>query len=139
MYFSHLPSAMSLRPILFHVFPKPLPYIPALALQERIHQLQAKSRTPEKELSQATLASTAHPDVLLLLEHRPVYTAGRRQDAQELEDERKLLVKSGADWVATQRGGETTYHGPGQIVGYPLFDLPRMGVRWIFRFEDPQI
>jgi lipoyl(octanoyl) transferase len=68
-----------------------------------------------------------------------VYTAGRRQDAVELEEERVRLVKSGADWVATQRGGETTFHGPGQIVGYPLFDLTRMGVRktnlkknWVF-------
>ncbi|KAG8836277.1 hypothetical protein FRC17_007427 [Serendipita sp. 399] len=120
---------MSLRPILYHIFPKPLPYLPALALQERIHSIQARSRNPDKPASQDILHSSTHPDVLLLLEHRPVYTAGRRQDAQELDDERRRLEKSGADWVATQRGGETTYHGPGQIVGYPLFDLIRMGIR----------
>jgi lipoyl(octanoyl) transferase 2 len=127
-----LPQAMALRPISFHVFKRPLPYLPALALQERIHSIQARSRTPNTEPNQDNLASTNHPDVLLLLEHRPVYTAGRRQDAVELEEERVRLVKSGADWVATQRGGETTYHGPGQIVGYPLFDLTRMGVCLIF-------
>lgn len=119
---------MSLRPIVYYVFSKPLPYLPALALQEKIHAIQVRSREPDKEYSQSSLSRTQHPDILLLLEHRPVYTAGRRQDAQELEDERHRLVKSGADWVATQRGGETTYHGPGQIVGYSLFDLTRMGV-----------
>jgi len=121
---------MSLRPIVYHVFSKPLPYLPALALQEKIHTIQARSREPDKDYSQASLSHTLHPNVLLILEHRPVYTAGRRQDAQEMKDERLRLVKSGADWVATQRGGETTYHGPGQIVGYSLFDLTRMGVRW---------
>ncbi|KIM32960.1 hypothetical protein M408DRAFT_14532 [Serendipita vermifera MAFF 305830] len=120
---------MSLRPIVFHIFSKPLPYLPALALQEKIHAIQARSREPDKEYSQTSLSKSTHPDTLLLLEHRPVYTAGRRQDAQQLEDERLRLVKSGADWLATQRGGETTYHGPGQIVGYPLFDLTRMGIR----------
>lgn len=123
---------MSLRPILYHIFPKPLPYLPALNLQERIHAVQALSRQSQPDPTQTSLAHSKHPDVLLLLEHRPVYTAGRRQDAKELEDERDRLVRSGADWVATQRGGETTFHGPGQIVGYPLFDLTRMGVRFLF-------
>ncbi|KAG9055372.1 hypothetical protein FS842_002394 [Serendipita sp. 407] len=120
---------MALRPILYHIFPKPLPYLPALALQERIHSIQARSRDHDKPPSQTALQMSTHPDILLLLEHRPVYTAGRRQDAQELDEERRRLEKSGAEWVATQRGGETTYHGPGQIVGYPLFDLTRMGIR----------
>ncbi|CCA77875.1 hypothetical protein PIIN_00521 [Serendipita indica DSM 11827] len=124
---------MSLRPVLYHIFPKPLPYLPALALQEKIHSIQARSRTTsstgEKEATQSSLSGSKHPDILLLLEHRPVYTAGRRQDAVALDEERKRLVRSGAEWVATQRGGETTYHGPGQIVGYPLFDLTRMGIR----------
>jgi len=119
---------MSLRPIVYHIFSKPLPYLPALALQEKIHAIQVRSREPGKEYSPSSLSGTRHPDTLLLLEHRPVYTAGRRQDAQELEDERLRVMKSGADWVATQRGGETTYHGPGQIVGYSLFDLTRVGV-----------
>lgn len=121
---------MALRPLTYHIFRKPLPYIPALALQEQIHSIQARSRqqVDQANLSSTSLASSTHPDVLLLLEHRPVYTAGRRQDAVELEEERVRLVRSGADWVPTQRGGETTFHGPGQIVGYPLFDLTRMGV-----------
>jgi len=62
------------------------------------------------------------------LEHRPVYTAGRRQLAGELANERHRLQQLGADWIATSRGGETTFHGPGQIVGYPLLDLKRMSL-----------
>lgn len=126
---------MSLRPILFHIFKKPLPYIPTLALQEQIHALQASSRANKPEVTENSLKSSTHEDVLLLLEHRPVYTAGRRQDAEELATERDAVVRSGADWVSTQRGGETTYHGPGQIVGYNLFDLTRMGVSNFLSFH----
>ena len=112
-------------PILYHIFKRPLPYLPTLALQEFIHafQLRLSGRLD------TTPNVTPYPDVLLLLEHRPVYTAGRRQNEEALRDEKTRLEKYGADWVATQRGGETTYHGPGQIVGYLLFDLERMGVR----------
>lgn len=113
---------MSLPPILYHYFPKPLPYGPTLALQERLHQLQLSQRR-----------SGAHSDLLLLLQHRPVYTAGRRQTEAEIHDERVRLTALGADFVTTARGGQTTYHGPGQLVGYPLLDLsrptPTMGIR----------
>jgi len=119
-------------PILYHIFKRPLPYLPTLALQEFIHAFQLRlsgrlSASPAEVDISPDL--TTYPDVLLLLEHRPVYTAGRRQTEDALRDEKTRLEKYGAIWVATQRGGETTYHGPGQIVGYPLFDLERMGVR----------
>jgi len=124
-------------PILYHIFKQPLPYLPTLALQEFIHAFQLR-RSCRLDTSPADVDKppniTAYPDVLLLLEHRPVYTAGRRQNEDALCDEKTRLEKYGADWVATQRGGETTYHGPGQIVGYPLFDLERMGVRILTRF-----
>jgi len=108
---------MSLPPILYHYFKTPLPYVRTLALQEQLHSLQLAQRR----------ASGSHQDILLLLEHRPVYTTGRRQLATSpeviLEEER--LTRIGADFVTTQRGGQVTYHGPGQIVGYPLMDLGR--------------
>lgn len=116
---------MGLPPIFYHYFQRPLPYLKTLALQEHIHQLQLLQRG----------ASGTHRDVLLLLQHRPVYTAGRRQLAEspEVALEAKRLRNLGADFVTTRRGGETTYHGPGQIVGYPLIDLsrytPPMGIR----------
>jgi lipoate-protein ligase B len=115
-----------LPPILYHRFAVPLPYTPTLALQHKLHQYQLSRRRESQN----------HPDLLLLLEHRPVYTGGRRQKSEELEEERKRLEGLGADWVATDRGGQTTYHGPGQITGYPLLDLGRMGVCYLARVVD---
>ncbi|KAF8588536.1 lipoyltransferase [Ramaria rubella] len=106
-----------MRPIIFHSFSRPLPYVQVLALQQQIHELQ---------LQQRRASPGSHQDVLLLLEHRPVYTAGRRQSDDEVRRESTRLRLLGADFVATKRGGQTTYHGPGQVVGYPLFDLARM-------------
>ncbi len=114
---------MALPPVFHHHFRRPLPYYTTLLLQEYLHRLQLARRKAGKQ----------YPDLLLLLEHRPVYTAGRRQTDAELQNERKRLEARGADFVHTQRGGELTYHGPGQIVGYPLLDLgrsvPPVGVR----------
>ncbi|KDQ17464.1 hypothetical protein BOTBODRAFT_53073 [Botryobasidium botryosum FD-172 SS1] len=104
------------KPILYHVSTLPLRYQPTLLLQNQIHALQLARRR----------VSADYPDVLLLLQHRPVFTAGRRQNDTLAEEER--LRKLGADWVSTSRGGQTTYHGPGQIVGYPMFDIGRMGL-----------
>jgi lipoyl(octanoyl) transferase len=65
----------------------------------------------------------AIPDVAVFLEHPPVVTLGRRTDADELH------VPAGAEVeiVETDRGGKSTYHGPGQLVCYPIFDLTRHG------------
>jgi lipoyl(octanoyl) transferase len=59
-------------------------------------------------------------DVLLLLEHHPVYTRGRRSDPAELPMGESWYLSQGIDVVATDRGGRVTYHGPGQLVGYPI-------------------
>src|SRR5256714_12494544 len=65
----------------------------------------------------------AIPDTVILLEHPPVVTLGRRADARELH------VPDGAEVeiVETDRGGKSTYHGPGQLVCYPILDLHRHG------------
>ncbi|MBV9603832.1 MAG: lipoyl(octanoyl) transferase LipB [Solirubrobacterales bacterium] len=76
-------------------------YREALDLQERV-----RAARQEDEL----------PDVLLMLEHPPVYTRGRRSRANELP----LGGAHGIDVVETDRGGLVTYHGPGQLVGYPI-------------------
>ena len=107
---------MTVPPIFYHIFRHPLPYARTLALQEQLHELQLSARR-----------SASHSDLLLLLEHRPVYTAGRRQSESSLEEDRTRLSSIGADFVTTSRGGQLTYHGPGQIVGYPLLDLARAG------------
>jgi lipoate-protein ligase B len=60
------------------------------------------------------------PDVLLLLEHPPVYTLGRRSEPGDLPLSEEFLRTQGIDVVHTPRGGRLTYHGPGQLVGYPI-------------------
>jgi lipoyl(octanoyl) transferase len=80
-------------------------YREALSLQERIREARQ-----EGEL----------PDVLLTLEHPPVYTRGRRSVAGELPFGEDWYLERGIDIVDTGRGGKVTYHGPGQLVGYPI-------------------
>ena len=85
-----------------------VPYAEALALQ---HELVGRRRTGEI------------PDQLLLLEHPHVITLGTSADPEHVllpEAERRLL---GIDLFETGRGGDVTYHGPGQLVGYPILDL----------------
>ena len=93
----------------------------ALALQEEI---VAKKR-----------ADPSHPDELLLLEHEPVYTIGRTPDQSSLLGAGHLPHPL----FAINRGGQATYHGPGQLMGYPIIDLRGCGqdlhkyLRWLER------
>jgi len=68
-----------------------------------------------------------HPDVLLLLEHPPVFTIGRRGDGSTVLWSEAERARRGVELVWSDRGGDATYHGPGQLVGYPIVDLPRLG------------
>ena len=72
------------------------------------------------------------PDVLLLSEHPHVITLGRNGRRQNLRASLHLLAQMNVEFHSTDRGGDITYHGPGQIVGYPILDLAahRRDVRW---------
>jgi lipoyl(octanoyl) transferase len=85
-----------------------LPYDEALALQKR--------------LEAARQAGTV-PDLLLLLEHPPTYTKGRRSTPDELPMGEDWYRTQGIEVTETDRGGRVTYHGPGQLVGYPIMSL----------------
>ena len=81
-----------------------------------------------------TAARTADtPDEVWLVEHDPVYTQGLAGKPEH------LLNPSGIPVLATNRGGQVTYHGPGQVVAYPLIDLKRLGIyvkEYVYRLEN---
>ncbi|GAA5858930.1 hypothetical protein JCM8547_007160 [Rhodosporidiobolus lusitaniae] len=116
-------------PVLWTLLPSHLPYSAGLFLQESLVQarlpakaalLAQQDRTHEDRQALQRVAETA----VLLLQHSLVYTAGRREkDADLAQEEGDRLKKLGADYVPTMRGGQTTYRGPGQLVGYSLMDL----------------
>jgi lipoyl(octanoyl) transferase len=86
----------------------------------------AYAREAQRELEAARHAGEV-PDLLLLLEHPPVYTKGRRAAAEELPMGEDWYRMQGIDVTDTDRGGRVTYHGPGQLVGYPIVSLRPYG------------
>jgi len=87
----------------------------------------------------AALQSRESDDVLLLLEHPHVVTLGRNATAEALLAGEHVLAARGVEVVATDRGGDVTYHGPGQLVGYPLLRLegPERDIRrYVHRVEE---
>jgi len=95
-------------------------FIDAYALQQRI----ASARK-----------AGAIDDVLLLCQHPHVITLGRNGKRENLLASESVLRQKGVEFHATNRGGDITYHGPGQIVGYPILDLSRIkqDVHWYVR------
>jgi lipoyl(octanoyl) transferase len=85
-----------------------IPYDEALRLQAEIVNLRLQSRVE---------------NVLLLLEHPPVLTLGRNANRSNILASDELLASRGVTLHEINRGGDVTYHGPGQLVGYPIFDL----------------
>jgi lipoyl(octanoyl) transferase len=85
-----------------------------------------EARRAQEELARARHEG-AIPDVLLLLEHPPVYTKGRRSTPDELPMGEDWYRAQGIEVIETNRGGWTTYHGPGQLVAYPIVSLRPYG------------
>ena len=95
------------------------PYKEALTIQEKLFNhiisLKRKNRTNGKH--QLT------NNYLLWVEHAPVFTLGKSGKSEHLLLDKKGLKEKGIEYFVSNRGGDITYHGPGQIVGYPIFDL----------------
>jgi len=95
----------------------------------------------QRDLVRARQAG-AVPDVLLLLEHPPVVTLGRSGKAQNLLVSPNVLHAHGIELFEVERGGDITYHGPGQLVGYPIVDLRALDedvVRYMRTLEESLI
>ncbi|MEP6932622.1 MAG: lipoyl(octanoyl) transferase LipB [Nitrospirota bacterium] len=91
-------------------FVQPIPYAEAWTLQKQFQE----ERIAERQ-----------GDVLLLLEHSPVYTLGRTTRPTHWDCGEEVLRRTGASLQFVDRGGSITYHGPGQVVGYPILKLSR--------------
>ncbi len=94
----------------------------------QVEQLGLIDYADALEIQQEKVAlrkSGAMPDTLLLLEHPHVYTLGRNAQREHLLVSDGQLAALRAKLFETDRGGDVTYHGPGQLVGYPIFDLTR--------------
>ena len=90
-----------------------VPYEDARSLQKRLEQARRMDEVP---------------DLLLLLEHPPVYTKGRRAQPEELGMGEDWYRMQGIEVCEADRGGSVTYHGPGQLVGYPIVSLNDQGL-----------
>jgi lipoyl(octanoyl) transferase len=98
-----------------------MPYADALALQRRLAEERLEKRRKN--------------DLLLLVEHPPVVTLGRGFRPEHLRTPQILLEAKGIEVYEIERGGDVTFHGPGQLVGYPIFDLAehRTDLHWFLR------
>jgi lipoyl(octanoyl) transferase len=98
-----------------------LPYAEALDLQRAV--------------ARARISGDIAEDVLLLVEHPPVITLGRSTKAGNLLASPELLAARGVELFEVDRGGDVTFHGPGQLVGYPIIDLKRhrQDLHWYLR------
>ena len=104
----------------------------------RILDLGLRAYGPVLELQKRLVVDRAAgrvPDSLILVEHEPVYTLGRNAAEQNVLLAPDELAARGVEVVRTGRGGEATFHGPGQLVGYPILDLSRRdgGAVWYVR------
>lgn len=98
-----------------------VPYAEALELQ--------------RSVAAARISGEITEDVLLLLEHPPVVTLGRASKAAHLMSSPEFLASRGVELFEVERGGDVTFHGPGQLVGYPIIDLKRhrQDLHWYLR------
>lgn len=97
------------------------PYAEALELQRNVARDRISGAVPE--------------DVLLLVEHPPVVTLGRASKEKNLISSPAFLASKGVELFEVERGGDVTFHGPGQLVGYPIIDLKRhrLDLHWYLR------
>lgn len=91
-------------------------------------QAGAAATMPQAGTAEETEAGAEDVGTLLMVEHPPVYTLGKSGHAENLLVGREMLERLGAQFYHIDRGGDITFHGPGQLVVYPILDLERLGI-----------
>jgi lipoyl(octanoyl) transferase len=89
----------------------------------------------QREVARQRISGELPQDLLLLVEHPPVVTLGRSSKGKNLISSPAFLASRGVELFEVERGGDVTFHGPGQLVGYPIFDLKRhkLDLHWYLR------
>lgn len=103
------------------------------------YQEMLMQRVIDQKMAKKTNADQVSDNYLLFVEHPHVYTLGKSGDEQNLLLNYIQLQAAHASFFQTDRGGDITYHGPGQIVGYPIFDLENFGIglrKYIYLMEE---
>ena len=108
---------------------------PPLLVQDLGCQPYGEALALQRELCRQRMQGEISDDRLLLVEHPPVYTLGRGTRASSLPFPAAALEARGAEVFEIERGGDVTFHGPGQLVGYPILDLRqhREDLHWYLR------
>ncbi len=107
---------------------EPVEYRDILLFQERLVNLKIQGKSKS--------------DFLIILEHTPVFTIGKNGDRKNLLVSHEVLAKNNISVFNIQRGGDITYHGPGQIVAYPIFNIksPRIAIKeFVYLLEEVMI
>lgn len=113
-----------------------IPFAEAWEIQQKIFQQLISAKTNSSNIPGSEEQAMNH---LLFCEHPPVYTLGKSGSDNNLLASKELLQQKGAGFYHIDRGGDITFHGPGQLVGYPLLDLHqfKMGVKdYVFHLEE---
>jgi lipoyl(octanoyl) transferase len=101
------------------------PYQPVWDLQAAIQQRLIDEKLERRDKESPHESADQSNDVLLFVEHPHVYTLGKSGDKAHLLKGMAELANIEAEFIEIDRGGDITYHGPGQVVGYPIFDMDR--------------
>ena len=97
-------------------------------LQQSLFDVLTAGKTNRTAAPESATPSSEEAGTILLVEHPPVYTLGKSGHAENLLVGREALEAMGAQFFHIDRGGDITFHGPGQLVCYPILDLERLGI-----------
>lgn len=142
----HLPTAMEKQKVIFRDLGL-MEYETAWKYQEQLLQENVKQKfaayNTEPEIANAGFASlyplSATQNYLLFVEHPPVYTLGKSGKKEHFLLSEEMMQKKAVQFFHTNRGGDVTFHGPQQIVGYPILDLEKFDTdigKYLFRLEE---